>query len=177
MLLCIIFTKCRAAVLEIVNQAFVMQFTETLMNGMSQVDDLLATMQAFSAQLMSGQFQLDPFSTLADPEQFSHRFLSESYLVLQFPIDYAIDGQTSQVVQNIAVYRFISTQAALGYAGGEGPTTLSAIVARTMLNTRYVAMGFGNALGKPNDNRLKTAGRLISLIGPQISRPSNANII
>lgn len=148
-----------------VNQAFVMQFTETLMNGMSHVDDLLAAMQAFSSQLMSGQFQLDPFSALADPEQFNLRFLSESHLVLGFPIDYSIEAGTGQAVQNSAVYRFISTQAALGYAGDERPATLSAIVARTMLNARYVAMAFGNAIGKPNDNRLKTPGTSIMTYG------------
>jgi hypothetical protein len=153
-----------------------MQYTETLLNGMSHVDDLLATMQAFSAQIMSGQVPLDPFSALVDPEQFSTRFLNESYLVLGFPIDYAIEAQTSQAVQNSAIWRFISTQAALGYAGTEKPTTISAIVARTMLNTRYVAMAFGNALGKPNDNRLKTPG--MSKFSKRITRAwlSNTDI-
>ncbi|KAK4691908.1 hypothetical protein P7C71_g5193, partial [Lecanoromycetidae sp. Uapishka_2] len=113
-------------------------------------------MQALSSQLMSGQFQLDPFSALVDTEQFSLRFLSESYLVLGFPIDYSIEAQPTSAVQNSAVYRFISTQAALGYAGDERPTTLPAIVARTMLHTRYIAIALGNALGKPSDNRLKT---------------------
>lgn len=135
-----------------------MQFTETLMNGMSHVDDLLATMQTFTSEIMSGHFQLDPFSALADPEQFHLRFLSESHTVLGFPIDYSIEAQTGQAVQNSAVYRFISTQAALRYAGDGRPTTMPGIVARTMLNTRYIALAFGNALGKPTDNRLKTPG-------------------
>ncbi len=125
---------------------------------LGHVDDLLATMQAFLAQLLSGSVPLDPFSTLADPEQFSSRFLSELYLVLSFSIDYATEAHPSQAIQNNTIWRFISTQAALGYAGNEKPTILSAIVARTMLNTRYVAMAFANTLGKLNDNRPRIPG-------------------
>ena len=129
------------------------------MNGMSHVDDLLATMQAFLAQLMSGQLQLDPFSALADPEHFHSRFLGESYLVLEFPIDYATEAQPSQGLQNPVYYRFISTQAALAYAGKDRHTTLSGVVARIILNMRYVAMAFGTAIGKPNENKLRHPGK------------------
>ena len=123
-------------------EAFVMQASLTAMNSSFYhcIDDLLAVLQAFVSRRMYSSAILEALPASADSDAFKWYFLSEMYRVLGLQFDY--DTHPQQILQNNLIQRCLSTQASLGYAGASMRPSLSAIVAQTILDLRYVAYAY-----------------------------------
>lgn len=118
-----------------------MQGSLAAMHFSNYNDDLLATMQAFSTEHLYRAADLESLSALADGDNFKWHFLSELYRVLGLHHDYSVDTHPHTIYQNQVIQRCLSTQASLGYSGASMRPSLSASVAQTTLDLRYVASG------------------------------------
>ncbi len=149
------------ALLEVINEAFVMQGSLAAMTFPCYSDDLLATMQAFTSQHLYNSAAVGPLPAVADSDTFKWQFLSEMYRVLGLQYDYSVDAHPQQIIQNNVIQRCLATQASLGHAGAITRPSLPAIVARTTLELRYVAYCFIYSLrSKPgSDGELKNPGQ------------------
>ena len=148
------------ALLEVVNEAFVMQATLAALNVLKYNDDLVATMQNFaSQQLYNGAF-IETLPAVVPSDAFKWHFLNEVSRVLGFHYDYCFDPQPQQMLQNGVIQHCLSTQASLGYAGMYKPPSISSMVAQTTLDLRYAAICFlGSMRSKTGpDSELKNPG-------------------
>ena len=126
------------ALLEVVNEAFVMQGSLAALTFPFYSDDLQTTMQAFASQHLYSGAALGPLSALGDSDTFKWHFLTEMYRVLGLQYDYSVDTHPQQIIQNSIIQRCLSTQASLGRAGESQRPSLSAVVAHTTLELRYI---------------------------------------
>ena len=104
------------------------------------IDDLLAMMQSFFNRRLYSRAVLEALPAGAENDAFKWFFLSEMYRVLGLQFDY--DTHPQQILQSNTIQRCLSTQASLGYAGASRRPSLSAIVAQTTLDLRYVAYAY-----------------------------------
>ena len=149
------------ALLDVANAAFVKQYVVASMTFTpSYVDDCLATMQAFSDQFLEQQSELGPGPALANRDSFSYQFLGGFSRILELGIDYSINPQHLQLLANLYLQKLLSAQAAFGYSGEYSTRPLPAMVAYTMLNTRYIAYSFATVLSKqkPTESELRNPG-------------------
>ena len=127
------------ALLEVANEAFVMQNSLASMASPIYSDDLLSTMQAFESQHLYKAVTLVPPPSEADSDTFKWRFLSEMYRVLGLHVDYSIDAHPQQIINNGAMQRCMGIQASLGWEGASLRPSLPALVAQTALELKHSA--------------------------------------
>lgn len=150
----------KVAILEVVNEAFVMQGSLAAMNLPGYNDDLIATMQQFSQQHLYKGVDIATSPRLAEIDVFKSHFLSEVYRVLGLQYDYSVDAHPQQIIQNQVIQKCLATQTSLGYAGRSNRPSLSAVVAQVTLDIRHAAYSYMCVkMAKPgSDGDLKNPG-------------------
>ncbi len=152
----------RIAILEVVNESFVMQGSLAAMNLPSYNDDLVATMQQFSNQHLYEGVDLANSPRLAEISVFKSHFLSEVYRVLGLQYDYSVDNHPQQIIQNQVIQKCLATQVSLGYAGRSGRPSLSSVVAQATLDLRHAAYShmYVSRAKLGSDGELKNPGQI-----------------
>ncbi len=135
----------KAAMIEAMIEAFVLQSSIASTNHGNQQDDLLAVMQLFTKQHGFESTQL----SAAASSGVEHTFLSEMYRVLGTSVDYALDSNPDLLFRNPMIQRFLSMQVSLSYAGEEKHRSLPAKTAWAILNLRFIALCFALVFKKP----------------------------
>ena len=148
--------------IEAITEVFVLQFSIASTNHGNQQDDLLAVMQMF---LRQHGFEPTQSGSTANPS-VEHTFLSEMYRVLGTNVDYALDSGPELLFKNQMIQRFLSMQVSLSYAGEDKHRSLSAKIAWTILNLKFLATYFTitfskKLIGPPGtENEPKKPGKL-----------------
>ena len=129
-----------AAIVEVVAEAFIMQFS-IVCSSYGHYDDLSAVMQQFLKHYLIEDSQ----QTLT----FVSIFLRDMYRVLSLNVDYSGDVKTEFFLKNGLYQKTLSMQASLGYRGAERHRSLSSKIAYATLQLRWAALTFAMGV-KPN---------------------------